>query len=503
MTLRRKFTFDNPEDSYWNESDSNSSSLFDDLQSKQLQARAAVDNLFGGDETPKPKNPSPLPPQTSEKVRLTNASPKASGKLVDDFLSMKFVEKVKVAAPAAPPSVVSEASASSLPSEAQRLDLDYSRLKAEHRKLQQHLETVRHDRFRPLNVEKAIERMIEGNEVSLDNYRSYNEKHQLIESASNVHDNNILFKVVIFLEKSLKEPLFFKLMATRKEACRVYVNYLQILKEWDKMKHFLRGIGRYQHAAIVEFEATRKYRRNPDKRVPLLRTMLHGSFSIPEMKFEAKQIENLMRNYEIQLQIEKYSNPKSEVFSKFPKQSSLLGLPALSTLYYSALYHYDDPQTSPTSINFIRQSIRFNDRLAIQTIVSSLVRQSRWPDVDKLLQVKPLAVTLNAAKNVFKGKKVTSKWNVAINNHNLLTIIKRSHAEPPPDFIFRILRGEGDSQERLRLALLFDVPEMVIECMTQKGDRTALASYAKSLRPNSVESFKAIAALNNTAIKWK
>ncbi|CAB3396838.1 unnamed protein product [Caenorhabditis bovis] len=511
---RRKFTFENPEDSYWNETDSNSSSLFDDLQSKQHQARAAVDNLFGGDETPKPfvrpKNPTPPPPATTKaaetgNIRLTNSSPRTSGKIVDEFLNMKFSENVKVGQLIqSAPSVVSEASASSLPSEAQRLDLDYSRLKSEHRKLQQHLETVRHDRFRPLSVEKAVERMIHGNEVSLDCYRSYREKQALLNCAVNSFDSNTIFKVVIFLERTLKEPVFLKLIETQRSACRVYVKHLQILGEWEKMKQFLRGVGKYQHGAIIEFEATRKFKKIPDKRVPLLRTMLHGTFSIPEMKFEAKQIESLIRNYEIQLQIEKTdANAKSEVFSKYPKTCSLIGLPSLSTLYYCAMYHYDDPITSVASPTNIRQIGRFGDRVAVQTMVSALTRQSRWPDIDKLLQPKTMAITLSAAKNVFKGKKVTSKWSVAINNHNLLTIIKRSHSSPPTDFIFGILRGETDAQERLRLALLFDVPEMVIECMTQKGDRAALTAYAKTLKPNSVESFKAIAALNNTAIKWK
>lgn len=49
---------------------------------------------------------------------------------------MKFAENVNVAPVIqTAPSVVSEASASSLPSEAQRLDLDYNRLRQEHRKL--------------------------------------------------------------------------------------------------------------------------------------------------------------------------------------------------------------------------------------------------------------------------------------------------------------------------------------------------------------------------------
>lgn len=42
MALRRKFTFELPEDSYWNESDSNSSGLFDDLQSKQVSFNVVI-----------------------------------------------------------------------------------------------------------------------------------------------------------------------------------------------------------------------------------------------------------------------------------------------------------------------------------------------------------------------------------------------------------------------------------------------------------------------------
>ncbi|CCD72490.1 Spermatogenesis-defective protein 39 [Caenorhabditis elegans] len=522
MALRRKFTFELPEDSYWNESDSNSSGLFDDLQSKQLQARAAVDNLFGGDETPKPyvrpQNPTPTPTNVplqidgraaavSDKanIRITDTSPRASGKIVDDFLNMKFAENVNVAPVIqTAPSVVSEASASSLPSEAQRLDLDYNRLRQEHRKLKDQHEVLRHERFQPLTIEASIKRMLQGHTVTLDYYRSLRDKTQLLKQAVATYDNNTIFKIVIFLERTLKENIFCKIMDGQKSACRVYTRHLQITGEWDKMNKFLRSIGQYQHASVIEFEATRKYKRNPDKRVPLLRTMLHGSFSIPEMKFEARQMEALMRNYEIQLQMEKMdAGDKGEHFRKFPKTSSLIGLPALSSLYYSAMYHYDDSPTSAASLPSVQTLIRFNDRLATQTIVSALTRLSRWPDIDKLLQPKTITMTFSAAKSVFKGKKSTSKWGVSINNHNLLTIVKRSHPSPPTDFIYRILKGESDAQERLRLALLFDVPEMVIECLTQKGDRLSLASYAKSLKTNSVESFKAVAALNNPSIKWK
>lgn len=147
--IKKKFTFDNPEDSYWNESGSNSSSLFDDLPSKQWAARAAVDNLFEVREVFSAKIPQ-LPnnsPTTANSIGATVLKKEARREeAVDDFINHKTAN-FKIETESSPlhaggpsaASVVSECSVSSLPSDANRLDLDYSRLKAEHRKLQRHL----------------------------------------------------------------------------------------------------------------------------------------------------------------------------------------------------------------------------------------------------------------------------------------------------------------------------------------------------------------------------
>ncbi|GMT10458.1 hypothetical protein PFISCL1PPCAC_1755, partial [Pristionchus fissidentatus] len=47
--MHKKFTFDDPEDSYWNENGLKSNNFFDDVGSKQVAARAAMANLFDAD----------------------------------------------------------------------------------------------------------------------------------------------------------------------------------------------------------------------------------------------------------------------------------------------------------------------------------------------------------------------------------------------------------------------------------------------------------------------
>ena len=131
--------------------------------------------------------------------KIFSTSPKASGKIVDDFLNMKFADNVKHAPILqSAPSVVSEASASSLPSEAQRLDLDYNRLRQEHRKLKDQHEVLRHERFQPLTIESSIKRMLQGHIVPLDCYRSLRDKTLLLKQAVSTCDSNTIFKVSFF-----------------------------------------------------------------------------------------------------------------------------------------------------------------------------------------------------------------------------------------------------------------------------------------------------------------
>ncbi|VDL76168.1 unnamed protein product [Nippostrongylus brasiliensis] len=241
--IKKKFIFDNPEDSYWNESGSNSSSLFDDLPSKQV-----------------------------------DSSPMHAG------------------GPSAA-SVMSECSISSLPSDAHRLDLDYSRLKAEHRKLQRHLEeteipeafplfkkketvlvhlleqlqpqlcksetnhhqAIRYDRYRAPDVKEAVRRLLKGDPVSLEWYRTKLEKIQLLDAAVDVVDGNVILAVVLFLKNSLMDSLFRDILLMRPRAAEEYLTYLKTTRDHDELANTLFALGRNADAAMVEYSAALRH----------------------------------------------------------------------------------------------------------------------------------------------------------------------------------------------------------------------------------------------------
>ncbi|VDO10702.1 unnamed protein product [Haemonchus placei] len=260
--IKKKFTFDDPEDSYWNESGSNSSSLFDDLPSKQWAARAAVDNLFEQREILSARVPqqlSTVPKPITNSVGDNNVQ---STEAVDEFIIHKKADfKVEVetsplhAGGPSAASVISECSVSSLPSDAHRLDLDYSRLKAEHRKLQRHLEAVRHDRYRAPDVKEAVRRLLKGDPVSLEWYRSKEEKVQLLEAAIDIVDGNVILAVVLFLKSTLMDSLFRDLLLRKPQAADEYIAYLKTTRDYDELTTTLFALGRNADAAMVEFSA--------------------------------------------------------------------------------------------------------------------------------------------------------------------------------------------------------------------------------------------------------
>uniref|UniRef100_A0A0K0DPD8 Vps16_C domain-containing protein n=1 Tax=Angiostrongylus cantonensis TaxID=6313 RepID=A0A0K0DPD8_ANGCA len=418
--IKKKFTFDHPEDSYWNESGSNSSSLFDDLPSKQVET-------------------SPL----------HEGGPSAA-------------------------SVVSECSVSSLPSDANRLDLDYSRLKAEHRKLQRYLEVVyavRYDRYRAPDIKEAVRRLLKGDPVSLEWYRSKEEKLQLLDAAIDIVDGNVILTVVLFLKNTLMDSLFRDILLRRPQAADEYISYLKLTRDYDELTTTLFALGRNADAAMVEFSAAIRHQVHEQK-IQALRKCVRSGFSDPFLAAEAAVVNDYVSLLERQIPINhSLANP-----------------------------------------NNVRDAFRLTDKEAVWTCVSALARQSRWPDVERVLQPKTFLGSLHSRdiSSHFKVGGVTAALNspkllCPFSWQNLFHILYLNSAAPPKDLLCRILRAVSDADQRLKLAEKYDVCEVmifqiVIECLVAQKDRLRLSKFANKLALNTPDAYKALAALNNTVM---
>ncbi|EYC36258.1 hypothetical protein Y032_0914g3028 [Ancylostoma ceylanicum] len=435
--IKKKFTFDDPEDSYWNESGSNSSSLFDDLPSKQWAARAAVDNLFDQREVFSAKVAEPPPSSqnaNSNSVAGENAAQKRE-EVVQDFINHKAANlKLEVetsplhAGGPSAASVISECSVSSLPSDAHRLDLDYSRLRAEHRKLQRHLEAVRHDRYRAPDVKEAVRRLLKGNPVSLEWYRSKEEKVQLLDAAIDIVDGNVILAVVLFLKSSLMDSLFRDILLRKPQAAEEYIAYLKITRDYDELTTTLFALGRNADAAMVEFSAAIRH-QVADQKVQALKKCVRSGFSDPLLVSEAGVVSDYISLLERQIPINVADDQsRNAIFTAFPKNASLVGKSAIATYYYCCLYHYDDPLHALANPGSVRDSFRITDKEAVWTSVSALAKQSRWPDVERVLQPKSL---LGALQN--RATLNSPKLSCPFSWPNLFHILHSSSTAPPKD----------------------------------------------------------------------
>ncbi|VDN17172.1 unnamed protein product [Gongylonema pulchrum] len=218
MAAHRKFTFDDPADSYWNANGPANVSLFGDVPSTSnaAAARAALEDLF---ESRIPFGSDDGSSNTeSEPVLTVNLFKNGAGGATSGLSSLRSTEVClfiivkensldrKFSSKSAA-SIVSDGSADSFSNNA-TAQLDYSRLKSEHRKLQKHLEVfvlnqVRLERYRAADPEVTIRRLLRGDSVTLDLYRSKKEKLNLLDAALDSYDGNVIiavsFLVGIFL----------------------------------------------------------------------------------------------------------------------------------------------------------------------------------------------------------------------------------------------------------------------------------------------------------------
>ncbi|KJH40622.1 hypothetical protein DICVIV_13419 [Dictyocaulus viviparus] len=463
-------------------------------------ARAAVDSLFDQKEIftakiPEPPPSLPLVNSTGECVQRRN---------VDDFIKQETAS-IKLETETSPlhavgpsaASVVSECSISSLPSDANRLDLDYSRLKSEHRKLQRHLEALRYDRYRAPDVKEAVRRLLKGDPVSLEWYRSKEEKMQLLDAAIDIVDGNVILTVVLFLKNTLMDSLFRDILLRKPQAADEYVAYLKVTRDYEELTTTLFALGRNSDAAMVEFSAAIRHQVQEQK-IQALRKCVRSGFSDPFLATEATIVNDYVNLLERQIPINVADDQnKNVIFNAFPKNASVVGKSVIATYYYCCLYHYDAPSHSLANPVNIRDAFRLTDKEAVWICVSALAKQSRWPDVERVLQPKTFLGSLQS-----RAALNSPKLSCPFSWQNLFYILYLNSSAPPKDLLCRLLRAVGDADQRLKLAEKYDVHEdvlkIVIECFVAQKDRVRLSKFANKLAPHTPDAYKALAALNNT-----
>lgn len=96
-------------------------------------------------------------------------------------------------------------------------------------------QAVRYDRYRAPDIKEAVRRLLKGDPVSLEWYRSKEEKLQLLDAAIDIVDGNVILTVVLFLKNTLMDSLFRDILLRRPQAADEYISYLKLTRVYDEL----------------------------------------------------------------------------------------------------------------------------------------------------------------------------------------------------------------------------------------------------------------------------
>lgn len=296
MDKFRSFTFDNPEDSYWNEASNSdngnnestykkSENFFDEPSTSSI----SENKLFDSDKEFTNISNKWTDLSFNDVQSLSDKSSIVENSKIDE--SSNFERKITHIGSA---SILSDCSLGSH-SSAFTVNLDYARLRLEHKKLQKHFENIRKERFQPLPVKDTIKRLKKCQPVSLDLYKTKKQKLDLLEVALDSLDHDIIITVILYLKNTLSKSIFCEILITTESAADHYILYLRESNKATDLVDTLFALGRSDEAAMFEFSAACRLRQ-PKLKIQALQQCLVSGFSVPILEHEIKYVQEYINS---------------------------------------------------------------------------------------------------------------------------------------------------------------------------------------------------------------
>lgn len=178
-------------------------------------------------------------------------------------------------------------SANKISSNNSTIQLDYTRLKAEHRKLKEYFEADYKNRFKPLPIKETVRRLCNCEPTSLDLYISKKDKLDLLDEGRESGNWYVVIMIILFLKRTLDNSIFRSILIERPDAGQYYVTYLRESGERQELLDTLYGLGRIVEATMEEFKIACQH-KDPKKKLVSLRRCLIDGFHHPDLATERR-----------------------------------------------------------------------------------------------------------------------------------------------------------------------------------------------------------------------
>ncbi|KAL3873782.1 hypothetical protein ACJMK2_036867 [Sinanodonta woodiana] len=343
-----------------------------------------------------------------------------------------------------------------------------------------------------LPVKETVTRMITGLPYFLEQYRSKEEKLELLDKAIETHDGNAIIAAVIFLKRTVTDKIFNAEFSIRPDAINQYLSYLRAHFQQTELENILGLLNRSEELAMVKYKQAASI-NDATAKIGKLKTCLDAHFKCDsQLEHDASMIQQQLDLLQIQRPIDcademEQTSRKPGIFITHPRVVSIINQSVLTTLYYCSFYHHQDPENSFASPMFIKKQHQLNDKQYQWSVIKAQARLKKWDEINSILEVK----------GWFGGMKLKT----AIGFDNVADILHKHFA--PMKEVSKFIMLMDDVDKRLVLAKKLKCHEAVIETFKAQKDRRSLETYADNLKVQSQEWFYAKDVLKSSTIKWK
>ncbi|KAF7231036.1 spermatogenesis-defective protein 39 homolog [Nothobranchius furzeri] len=337
------------------------------------------------------------------------------------------------------------------------------------------------------STEETVQRLQQGKVVSLEKFRSLQDKLLLLDFAVAAHDGNVITAVLIFLKRTLSKEVLFRELESRQTALRHFVHYLSETRDQSLLLELLRSLGRTEDIALLQYKEHKSI-ADENKR----RDFLKSCLSLPFSQEDSAHVQDHYTLLERQIIIEAADkraerDGKVEIFRRFPRKASILNMPLITTLYYCCFYHYNESEGTYSSPLNIRQTFKILEKQYFATVLAARAKLKAWDDVHALF----------TSKNWFGVTKKKSPLSF----QRVVDILQKNSA--PTKELQEYVGLVDDAELRISLAQKHKCHDIVINTYRDMKDRQLLLEYRKKVERGSMEERKIDVLLNNSQIRWK
>ncbi|KAB7496661.1 Spermatogenesis-defective protein 39-like protein, partial [Armadillidium nasatum] len=326
-----------------------------------------------------------------------------------------------------------------------------------------------------LPPEDTIQRIMLGHPYSLECYRMMDDKIKLLDCALDTMDSSTILLVLVFLKNTMKMSYFLKELQKRPHAIQVM-------------------LGRTEEAAMFKYELALQSQTS-DLQIKNLVNALGTVFKDPFLTHESQMVKQHIELIEIQTNIDNVDSKdqSNAMLHEYPRATSLLGQSLLTSLYYSSMYHWHEPENVQSSPLFLKRNFKIADRQFLWTVLRARAKVKHWPlptDLDNLLATKGLIGTLTALSGMSGGGKIV-KNTLPIER----VIDSLAATGAPSNVLSSYINLLGSNELKLKYGFAYKCHLAVIEAYIAQKNREGLETYLKQMTFGSPEYVKAEQAL--------